>query len=115
MNTTRTWTHAVITAAFAITAAGLSSSEVLSEPTATFGSKQQVACADAAGRRQKFCWQAYLDCKASKKPDESIRGCTDMYTGCEGKSHRLYERCIQLGPGVKPGGTVNPTTPGVVR
>jgi hypothetical protein len=90
MNTTRTWTHAVITAAFAITVAGVSFSVVLAETKK--GDETEKTCLDKLHARGLACSRGHTAC-INENTTEAQLYCDTQKETCETRAQNAYRAC----------------------
>jgi hypothetical protein len=108
MNTTRTWTHAVITAAFAITAATMSFSVVLAE-TKDEDSAEKT-CLDKLHAKGLACSRDHRAC-LSENTSEAQLYCDNEKDSCETRAQNSYRACEKamvqgtVGPAIGKGDT----------
>ena len=113
MNTTRTWTHAVITAAFAITAAGMSFSVVLAEPKKD-DAPTEKSCFDKLHAAGMACAKNYRGCIAEHTTDAQLY-CDTKKETCETRAQNANRACEKAIVMPKSRLPFNPNTPGVER
>ena len=90
MNTARTWTHAAITAAFAITAAGMSFSLVLAEQKD--GASAESACLDKLHRAGLACSKNHRACIKENTTDAQLY-CDTNKENCETRAKNAHRAC----------------------